>query len=270
MNTIPFVKQVLPPETAVETPGVFLGIGFVGSDGRVGQFGFQMLPFLWVAERVRKKLGVAQGTVILMDQVHDRQFEVKESIWILQRLLQLLGVSDGWQLLPFSQMYENPTAIWGQHQTYEAVQAQIIHDVLPRGGYQVGWLHPSQTAATKDELYFARKFQELHPHRRDIGFVLGEFPTLMPAGVPGAPYLVKADHEKSRLLLTETPHAARQKFSPGGQLAKVKGGKLWPILRIFQEAGILPPVVNGTPPVELLIEAMGKLRRRLLDIEEEE
>ena len=224
IEAIPFTKLVIPP-AAPAGNNLYLGMGMLGSDGEPGELGFAVVLFLWYAEKVRQALATPLGTILIMDN----QAGGEKRRRVVHRLLSLIGCENHWQIIRHSERYN------GEHTnlSYEEMETAITLDLLQGGGYQVGWVYPTEMVGGRDERHFARHLAT-HTDRRDIGFAFGDFPVLIPGGVPGPPYLVKKRQAEHRLLLVETEETIQKKFARG----RIKASSVKRTLEILIALGV--------------------------------
>ncbi len=224
IEAIPFTKLIIPPAAPAGNK-LYLGMGMLGSDGEPGELGFATVLFLWYAEQVRRTLGTPLGTILVMDN----QAGGEERRRVVGKLLDLIGCKDFWKIIRHSERYN------GEHVglSYEEMETTITLDLLQGGGYQVGWVYPTEMVGGRDERHFARHLAA-HTDRRDIGFAFGDFPVLIPGGVPGPPYLVKKRQAEHRLLLLETRETIQKKFARG----RIKASSARRVLEILIALGV--------------------------------
>ena len=260
MERLPFVEKIICPRVCCSSPDIYMGMGFVGKDGQFSiGLGLDFLLFLFMGREIGDHLQAKERIVFLMDKPfgHDL-IDVSPQEALIQKVMELLKMED-WKIIKFSDLLKNPVG-----DSYEEVQSKITAQLLPRGGYQVGWLYPDYKTYSHvklDELYFAKMFQNYFPERNDIGFVFGKFPSIIPSYTPGPPYLVKTATESRRVLLVEKEDSLMRKLSVKtkgrqGEPVKLKRSKMEPIFRVFSAIGLN---VNGDPPTETFLSCMEQI-----------
>ncbi|MFZ2187965.1 MAG: hypothetical protein WAV73_00170 [Candidatus Moraniibacteriota bacterium] len=260
LKNVPFVEKVIAPECTLKNPDIYMGMGFFGSDSqKCCGLGLDFLFMLKMAEETRKRLSARSATLFLMNKPFGQDIlDVTEEESFIVFLLGSLGMKD-WKVVKYSDLFAKEDFGW----SYEQVQSNITSRLLPEGGFQVGWVYPGYKTnfLGKDEHYFAHQFGKFFPDRKDIGFILGRFPGIIPNYKPGPPYLVKQSTTGCRVLLVEEPESLSAKFIVRGKggttkSVKVKRGTLQPAFNIFAEMGFH---LNGSPPVETFMDCMQQL-----------
>ncbi|MDO8626302.1 MAG: hypothetical protein Q7K39_02485 [Candidatus Magasanikbacteria bacterium] len=258
MEKNPFFHSFIKPIEQPKQPHTYLGIGCVGSDGEPGEFGFALALFLWFAEQMRRSLEVPSGTILINNIINGRPVDMARKERLLKKLLDMLEMP--WEIVRVSDLFGS---LW-EGVPYEQIETASTLTLLPNGGYQIGWVYPYETSGGKDERYFSRYLLQ-SSGRRDIGFVFGEFPTLLQTGIHGPPYLVKPSHALRRILLIED--SVRRKFAlPSGDLPRMRPGKTIAVLRVLEVMGVVKSFDERSSRffkenrhVEMLVDGMERL-----------
>jgi len=182
-----FIKEVIPREMEGSSD-LFLGMGFVGANGMVTKgFGIDFLFFLLMAKKVGEKISNGKRIIFVMDKPYQKIVipNIEEKIILIEETINFLGMNE-WEIIKSSSLS------FSEKTNYEEFQSNIIAKNLCKGGFQVGWVYPGKsTPGRKDERYFAEQFRKYFPKREDVGFILGEFPGIIPRYKPGPPYLIQ-------------------------------------------------------------------------------
>ena len=253
MTISSFVKEVIPKETKGAND-LFLGMGFLGADGKVTQgFGIDLLFFLMMAKKVGESIPNGKRTIFVMDEPYQKMAvpNIKEKIALIEEAATFLGMD--WKIVISSKFGISEL----KNGSYEKLQGEVTAKILSEGGFQVGWTYPGKPVSIrKDERYFAEQFKKYFPENRNVGFILGEFPGIIPRYSPGPPYLVKKPEH--RVLLVD--HNLEQKFFG---MKRIKGGTSRKLFEFFKYAGISPSEENFSSNIEKFVVCMGEIEKTL-------
>lgn len=255
MTTNGFVKEIIPREIKGDSD-LFLGMGFVGADGKATQgFGIDFLFFLMMAKKVGENISGGKRTIFVMDDPYQETVisNIEEKVSLLREIIAFLNMD--WKIIRSSEFGISEL----KKGSYEKLQGEITAKILSKGGFQIGWTYPGKpTSSRKDERYFAEQFREYFPECKNIGFILGEFPGIIPRYSPGPPYLVKKPEH--RVLLVD--HDLKYKFSG---MKRIRGSTSQELFEFFRCAGINPSEEkeNFSSNIEKFLVCMGEIEKIL-------
>lgn len=248
-----FVKEIIPREIKGDSD-LFLGMGFVGADGKATQgFGIDLLFFLMMAKKVGENIFNGKRTIFVMDDPYQEIIipNIEEKISLLKEIIAFLNMD--WEIIKSSEFGISEL----KNGSYEKLQGEITAKILSEGGFQIGWTYPGKPVSIKkDERYFAEQFGKYFPEHKNIGFVLGEFPGIIPKYIPGPPYLVKKP--EYRVLLVD--YNLEQKFFG---MKRIKGGTSRKLFEFFKYAGINIAEENFSSNIEKFIVCMREIEKIL-------
>jgi len=261
MKEILFVEKVIESVVPVVNPNVYLGMGFRGSDGQssIG-FGLDFLFFLFMAKKIGEHFQSIERTIFLMDKPFGcGVIDISSQEALIRDLMRLLEMDKKWRVLKFSEVFGDNVI----GHSYEQTQSIITAKILEKGGYQIGWVYPdynTYSTKRKDELYFSGRFQEYFPECKDVGFIFGKFPSIIPSYVPGPPYLVKQTSISKRILLVEKREDLEKKMTARG-LIRIKKSKMAPVFEVFKQVGF--SVNRNCSPLETFFDCMKQLENAI-------
>lgn len=252
LQQINFVEKIIPRETQ-KVNDLYLGMGFVGVNNNVSHgFGIDFLFFLLMAKKIGEALQSKEKTIFVMDEPYQKGIiipNVEEKISLIEETLNFLQMD--WKIQRFSKFGDFKL----KNKTYEELQSEVTSELLCDGGFQIGWMYPpSNSSGRKDELYFAEQFKKRFPQRKDIGFILGLFPGIIPKYTPGPPYIVK--NQKNRITMIDLD--LKQKFFG---LKKIKSGTAKKIFESLRGAGIEDN--NSPSTIERFISSMNYVEKKI-------
>jgi len=246
-----FIREVIPREVE-DNNDLFLGMGFVGSNDKISQgFGIDFLFFLLMAKKIGETFCDGKRTIFVMDEPYQKIVipNIEEKIALIKETVDFLEMN--WEIVRSSDFGISEC----KNGSYEDLQAIITAKILHGGGFQIGWMYPGKPVSLrKDERYFAEQFRKYFPERRNIGFILGEFPGIISKYSPGPPYLVKKPEH--RVLLSDD--GLEQKFSG---TKRIKSGTARKLFEAFEYAGIEPLNENFSSNIEKFSVCMGEVEK---------